>query len=189
MKMYQQSLEIKEGLGDLKGKASTLAMLGQLLVMRKDYPRAIMALVESLQTLSSIGARPAAQQVAEIRVSVRQNIGVENFDNAWKEITDQPLPDWLSQPIQQEQGMTVEQFIAGAIQSAREKRPAEYPQGEAEQYFKEAQKMPIDSNAPAELQSLGVVLQRIMIVEKNVDASRSALTEELREMVEKAIHE
>jgi len=77
--------------------------------------------------------------------------------------------------------MTVEQFIAGAIQSAREKRP------EAEQYFKEAQRLAIDSNAPAELQSLCKVLQRIMVGEKNIDLS--TLTEELREMVERTIRE
>ena len=44
------------------------------------------------------------------------------------------------------------QFIAGAIQSAREKRP------EAEQYFKEAQRMAGSANVPAELQELGKVL-------------------------------
>lgn len=75
--------------------------------------------------------------------------------------------------------MTAEQFIAGAIQSAREKRP------EAEGYFKEVQKLAIDPNTPAELQSLGKVLQCIMIGEKNVDLS--TLTDELREMVEKAL--
>ena len=46
--------------------------------------------------------------------------------------------------------------------------------------------MVIDSNAPAELQSLGKVLQRIMIGEKNVDLS--ALTGELREMVENSLN-
>lgn len=99
MKFYQRSLETKEGLGDLKGKASTLAMLGQLLVAREEYERAIMALVESLQTLLSIGTRAEAQQVAEIITSVRQNIGIEKFDDIWKEITNQSIPDWLSQPL------------------------------------------------------------------------------------------
>lgn len=45
--------------------------------------------------------------------------------------------------------------------------------------------MAIDSNVPLELQELGKVLQRIMIGQKNVDLS--ALTDELREMVEKAL--
>jgi tetratricopeptide (TPR) repeat protein len=108
MKLYQQSLEIKEGLGDLQGKSATLAMLGQLLVERKDYPRGILALVESLQTLSSIGARPDAEQVAQILSGVRQKIGVDAFDAAWKEFTDSPLPEWLKQSPQQGQGMTAE---------------------------------------------------------------------------------
>jgi hypothetical protein len=61
--------------------------------------------------------------------------------------------------------MTAEQFIAGAIQSAREKRP------EAEEYFKSAQKMAADSSVPAEMRELGRVLQRIMIGDRNVDLS------------------
>ncbi len=191
MKLYQQSLEIKEGLGDLQGKSATLAMLGQLLVAQKEYPRAIIALVESLQTLSSIGARPDAEKVAGILLGVRQQIGVENFNNAWKEITDSPLPEWLAQsdltpdpsPKRrgENEGMTVEQFIAGAIQSAREKRP------EAEEYFKSARKMAADSSAPAEMRELGRVLQRIMLGDKNVDLS--SLPREWAELVRKTIHE
>lgn len=165
MKLYEESLEIKERLGDLQGKSATLAMLGQLWVAQKDYPRAIMALVESLQTLSSIGARPDAEKVAQILISVRQEIGTDTFDSAWKELTDSPLPEWLKQSPQQQQGMTAEQFIAGAIQSAREKR------SEAEGYFKSAQKMAADSSVPAEMRELGRVLQRIMIGDKNVDLS------------------
>jgi len=61
--------------------------------------------------------------------------------------------------------MTAEQFIAGAIQSARERRP------EAEQYFQAAQKMAADSNAPKELQALGRVLQRVMLGDTNVELS------------------
>jgi len=61
--------------------------------------------------------------------------------------------------------VTVEQFIAGAIQSVREKRP------EAEQYFQAAQKMVTDSNAPKEVQELGRVIQRVMLGDKNADVS------------------
>jgi len=45
--------------------------------------------------------------------------------------------------------------------------------------------MASDSNAPAELQSLGKVLQRIIIGEKNVDMP--ALTVEFREIVKKTM--
>lgn len=95
MKMYQQSLEIDEGLGDLKGKSATLAMLGQVYVQKKAYPDALRALLESLQTLTAIGARPDAETVAGILVSFRKEIGIEVFTSAWKEISDSPIPDWL----------------------------------------------------------------------------------------------
>lgn len=62
----------------------------------------------------------------------------------------------------QRRGITVEQSIARAIQSAREKRPE------------------------AEVRELGRVLQRIMIGDRNVDLS--GLTNELREMVERALN-
>ena len=61
--------------------------------------------------------------------------------------------------------MNAEQFIAGAIQSAREKRP------EAEGYFKSAQKMAADASVPAEMRELGRVIQRVMLGDRNVDLS------------------
>lgn len=75
--------------------------------------------------------------------------------------------------------MTAEQFIAGAIQSAREKHP------EAEQYFKEAQRLADSADVPAELQELGKVLQKIML---GAPADLSTLTGKLREMVEKVLN-
>ncbi|MBI5840067.1 MAG: hypothetical protein HZB19_08185 [Chloroflexi bacterium] len=42
---------------------------------------------------------------------------------------------------------------------------------EAEEYFKSAQKMAVDSSVPAEMRELGRVLQRIMIGDRNVDLS------------------
>jgi len=73
--------------------------------------------------------------------------------------------------------MTAEQFIAGAIQSARERRP------EAEEYFKSAQKMAADSSVPAEMRELGRVLSRILAGDTNADLS--GLREEWREMIER----
>lgn len=99
------------------------------------------------------------------------------FEVLWKELNGQALPVWLTQHLEQD---IVEQFIAGAIQSAREKRP------EAEEYFKSAQKMAADSSVPAEMRELGRVLQRIMIGDRNADLS--SLPKELREMVEKALN-
>ena len=75
--------------------------------------------------------------------------------------------------------MTAEQFIAGAIQSAREKH------SEAEEYFKSTQKMAADSSVPAGMRELGRVLQRIMIGDKNVDLS--SLPKEWAELVKREL--
>ncbi|HPO87282.1 MAG TPA: hypothetical protein PLN86_15685 [Candidatus Hydrogenedentes bacterium] len=77
--------------------------------------------------------------------------------------------------------MIAEQFIVGAIQAAREKRP------EAEEYFKEAQRLAADSNAPKELQELGRVIQRVMLGDRNADIS--SLPREWGEAMERAVRE
>lgn len=182
MKLYQQSLEIEDDLGDLQGRAMTLGMMGKVLWESQNYKDAIASLLQGLMQLVELKIEPQIQQaMTSDMTGWREELGAEKFDAIWKEITRQKIPEWLSQSPKQEQGMSVDQFITGAIQSAREKHP------EAEHYFKAAQKMSIDSNTPAELQELGKVLQRIMIGEKNVDLS--ALTDELREIVEKALAE
>ena len=75
--------------------------------------------------------------------------------------------------------MTVEICIAGAIQSARKKRP------KAEEYFKSAQKMAADPNTPKELQELGRVVPRIMLGDTKVGLFR--LPEELVEAIRTAL--
>jgi len=177
--LCQRSLGIFDETGDLRERASALVVYSSLLMVSKDYSRMIQASLEGMRTFSSLDMSADAQKVAENLIVIRQAIGTRDFDKAWKEITGEPIPEWLRQQAKKQQDMPTEQFIADAIQSAREKSP------EAEGYFKEAQRLAIDSNARAELQSLGKVLQRIMIGQKNVDLS--ALTDELREMVEKAL--
>ena len=179
MKLYQQALSILEGLGDLQGKSATLANMGVVHYQRHEYKLSIQAFLEALSTLEKMGAVPDAQTVAGWLARLRKELGGEKFDSLWREVTNNsPLPNWLEQG-QQDQGMTTEQFIAGAIQTAREKRP------EAEQYFKAAQKMAASSDAPEEQRELGRVLSRILAGEKNVDLS--GLTGELRKMVEKEL--
>ncbi|NCP88446.1 tetratricopeptide repeat protein, partial [bacterium] len=136
MELYQQSLEIKEALGDLKGKAMTLGKMGQSLWESGFHGKAIVSLLSGLMLLVQLKIEPQTQQaMASDLVGMRQEISPEKFDTLWQEEIREPIPEWLSQPPQREQGVTVEQFIASAIQSAREKRP------EAEGYFKSAQKM------------------------------------------------
>lgn len=64
--LYQQSLEMAEQIGDVQGKAATLAMLGQLLADEKgDSATAIVYLQESLDILQRIGS-PDARTVQDI---------------------------------------------------------------------------------------------------------------------------
>ena len=64
--LYQQSLAIKEQIGDVQGKAATLEMMGQLLADKKgDSETAISHLQESLAILQRIGS-PDARTVQNI---------------------------------------------------------------------------------------------------------------------------
>ncbi|MDB9483238.1 tetratricopeptide repeat protein, partial [Dolichospermum circinale CS-537/05] len=63
---YQQSLEITDSIGDVQGKAATLAMLGQLLADEKgDFATALDYLQESLEIFQRIQS-PDAETVREI---------------------------------------------------------------------------------------------------------------------------
>jgi tetratricopeptide (TPR) repeat protein/CHAT domain-containing protein len=123
MKMYQQARDILEGLGDLQGKAMTFGMMSKIYWARQSYGDAITSLLKGLMQLVELKIEPSTQQaMVSDMASWRHELGTEKFDLLWREITNSPLPDWLSQPPQQEQGMTAEQFIAGAIQAAAGKK-------------------------------------------------------------------
>jgi tetratricopeptide (TPR) repeat protein len=180
LQLLQQARELFDNIGDQKSKALTLDMIGQVLWANGTHDKAIVSSLSGLMLLAQLKIELQTQQaMASGLIDWRNELGAGKFDILWQKEVGQPVPEWLSQSPQHEQSVTVEQFIARAIQSAREQRP------EAEKYFKEAQRLAIDSNAPAELQSLGRVLQRIMVGEKNVDLS--TLMGELKEMVEKAL--
>ena len=165
MQLYQQSLEIAEELDDPQGKSITLAMMGQIDAMQKNYRESLEKLLSAMSTVQKMGANLDVQNIATNIKKLQSMMGFEEFEILWNEVTGQQLPEWLTQHPQQEQGMTAEQFIAGAIQSAREKRP------EAEGYFKSAQKMAADASVPAEMRELGRVIQRVMLGDRNVDLS------------------
>ncbi|MBI3189738.1 MAG: tetratricopeptide repeat protein [Ignavibacteriales bacterium] len=199
MKLYQQSLEINEGLGDLQGRSATLSQMSNIYWEKENYNEAKRLMEQSLQLFNQIGdIEGGAKAIAKLgqlcRARGDKKSALAYYQEALallENLGAQPLVAEVRQLIaslesdtrvgKQQQGMTTEQFIAGAIQSAREKRP------EAEDYFKSAQKMAADSNVPAEMRELGRVLQRIILGEKNVDLS--SLPREWAEMVRKTVHE
>ncbi|MEP6514922.1 tetratricopeptide repeat protein [Microcoleus vaginatus] len=68
---YEQSLELKEKIGDFQGKAASFAMLGQLLADKKgDFDKALNYLQESLdilQHLRSPDAKTVRRIIAEVQ--------------------------------------------------------------------------------------------------------------------------
>ncbi|MEG4443758.1 tetratricopeptide repeat protein, partial [Microcoleus sp. AT9_B5] len=72
---YQQSLELKEKIGDVQGKAATFAMLGQLLADEKgDFDQALNYLQQSLEILQHLRS-PDAQTVKRIISRIQQMTG------------------------------------------------------------------------------------------------------------------
>ena len=64
--LYQESLSLKESDSNLRSRAATLAMLGQILATeRRDTSKALECLQESLQILGEVGA-PEALNVQEM---------------------------------------------------------------------------------------------------------------------------
>jgi tetratricopeptide (TPR) repeat protein len=58
--LYQQSVDIEESIGNVQGKAATLAMLGNLLARQGDRPTAITYLQESIAILQHLKSPDAA---------------------------------------------------------------------------------------------------------------------------------
>ncbi len=179
MQLYQQTLEIREGLGDLQGKAMTLVMMGQVQWEFTHYAEGLKTILGSLEILLKIGAHPDAEKARGIVMDMCNDIGAEKFSALWQEEIRQPIPEWLTQQSQQKQGITIEQFIARAIQSARARQP------EAEQYFNAVQKMASGSSVPVDMRELGRVLSRIMVGDTRVDLS--GLTIRFRKAVEREL--
>ena len=66
MRLYEQSLAIKERLGDVRGTSATLVMMAQIQFARGDHETALRNARESLRLLQAMGAAPDAAKVAEI---------------------------------------------------------------------------------------------------------------------------
>jgi tetratricopeptide (TPR) repeat protein len=67
MRLYQQSLELEERLGDLRGKAITLGMMGQALWAQGKHGEAIASLWGGLKLLRQLKIEPQTQQAMAAR--------------------------------------------------------------------------------------------------------------------------
>lgn len=156
--LFQKALNLSYQLNEPFSIANVLLMMSESLFQIKEFQKALKCLVDAFNLFVKLQATYETEvTVSEIR-KLEAAIGEPEFIGLWDMVTNSPLPDWLVQSPE-------EQFAIEALQSALEKRP------EAEEYYKSAQKMAADANAPAEIRELGRVLVRIMAGDTKVDLS------------------
>jgi hypothetical protein len=88
MRLYQQSLELEERLGDLQGKSATLGMMGQVLWAQGKHGEAIASLWGGLKLLRQLKIEPQIQEaMASVLADWRQQMGAEAFNRLWQQVT------------------------------------------------------------------------------------------------------
>jgi len=98
MRLYRESLEIQDRLGDLWGRAATLAMIGQISVHRGDIATGVSMLREAVPTLARMRSSDV-EAVMRMLGSVRAAVGEEKFAAAWREVTGEgAIPEWVPEP-------------------------------------------------------------------------------------------
>jgi tetratricopeptide (TPR) repeat protein len=170
MGLYRESLAIKESLGDLRGKAATLAMMGQVLLVQGEVLGGLRALRQGLEILAGMGARADAEQVAGILAQVRQMIGAEMFDALWT------MAGSGAPPVR---ALPVEEWIRESVRAARKGGPGQ------EELRALAKAVAGDAGAPEELRALARVL--LQILDGNVQPDLSGLPEEWAGWVRAAV--
>jgi tetratricopeptide (TPR) repeat protein len=91
---YTQSLKLEEELGDKHGIAVSLGQLGRLSERREDYKEAVEYYIVALSLFSELGSPDAETAIKSLK-RVRKTIGGGQFDNYWKALTDQEVPDFI----------------------------------------------------------------------------------------------
>jgi tetratricopeptide (TPR) repeat protein len=100
-KYYTQSLDLKESLGDKQGIAQSLHQLGNLQEDQEEYETALKYYITSLILLLELHSPDAKTAIKSLK-RVRNTIGEPEFDEYWKTITNQEVPDF-SEPTYEEQ--------------------------------------------------------------------------------------
>ena len=97
LQLYQESLDIKDRLGDLQGRAATLGMMGQVLFEQGRREEGIRATLEGYLILQKLDIEPQGRKtLEEVLAAMRRQAGPEVFDPIWHELTQgRPLPEGL----------------------------------------------------------------------------------------------
>jgi len=94
LEYYDRSLKITEELGDRAGVATSYGQIGKLLIDTEQYDKAFEILLTALSIFIDLQS-PNAGIVVNFLKRLRAKWGEENFDAAWKETTDEDVPDVL----------------------------------------------------------------------------------------------
>jgi tetratricopeptide (TPR) repeat protein len=95
-KLYRQSLDIAKEIGDTAGVAQSLHQLGIIQEYRGNYEEAVEHYITSLSIFLKQGS-PNADIVVESLQRIRGTMGEEQFDNYWKTMTKQDVPDFIKE--------------------------------------------------------------------------------------------
>jgi len=190
IEFYEQALAFEHEIGDRLGEGEDFGNLGNAYAALGDMHKAIGFYEQALAIDREIGGRRGeGYALANLGQAYKKLGDKEKARKYWEgallifhtiespnEKSVQNLLNELDSKSEDEsKGMTVQDFVHGAISAAKNHAP------EAAQYFDATTKMVRDPNAPLEFQELGKVLQRILTGIKNPDLSH--LPEELANLI------
>ncbi len=95
LQQYEHSLGILEQLGDRAGVAMSLSQMGQLFTKTGQYAKALSLLLNALAINIELQSANTGIVVNVLR-KLRAKWQPSNFDVAWKEKTNQGIPEWLT---------------------------------------------------------------------------------------------
>ncbi|VVB91887.1 Photosystem I assembly protein Ycf3 [uncultured archaeon] len=88
VKMYQESMKIKEELGDRSGIAGTLGQTGRIYYMQKNYKEALRNFLLAFIIFNELKS-PYKDLAAQDIMKLKEEIGEELFNKYYEEITNE----------------------------------------------------------------------------------------------------
>jgi len=167
-----QALEISYFLNDPLSTASILGLMIDPLLRNHEYKKAVHGLVMAHSIFFEHNIHSEVSAAESMLNDIRNALTPKNFDPIWDEVTqNQPIPDWLARPPGTQMiDPSITDFIVRVIAAYKSKSP------DAQEYFNTTSKMASNLDAPAELQELGKVLQRILCGDRHPNLSSLPLS-------------
>jgi len=103
--LYRESLNIKRNLEDKQGIAATLHRLGMLYEEQGKHEEALKNYFDSFKIFSQLDPLDAEAVIKRLH-RMRHTIGEEQFDNYWRIVTNQEIPEYLTAPYTQLEDFT-----------------------------------------------------------------------------------